>query len=1324
MATTQLNKDPKEPAYRRFVPDQVLTALQLNDVIDHFEIQDRFTRVALSGVGIACGLEVVYDKNKSIQISKGCAVSTDGDLVSFAGATYTHAKIFIDVEAKYPHFNGVNLLELIPAEASENSGVKALDKIENMDSMVVVLYLEYFSKKETPCASSDCDTQGEGQLSKIRMLLISNEDVKRISNKDNDSIFDAYNKTKKWMELPNVNIKKIVLKNSYIKGKQGIVISQDSNTANFFRLQDSYRKAMDTNVISDLKDGINKLFTDFNTTLNTETIATKATTINNNIDVLFTITSKNLPLDIQYRYGLLKDLVDTYNEIKSLLFDLKTVCCPNISAFPKHLLLGELNPIEIFVQYRHSFYPSPIIPHGNEKLEELRSLMLRIHFMLKDYNIPQSISAPIKVTPSKVSSKKLGKRALPYYYVTSKQLIENWDYSKTKKFKATENLGYQTTNLSENDAIQNPLDYALDDFDFYRIEGHLGKDYREAIRRLDEIKTEKGLAFDIKVLSIDETIEDINTNDYDCEFEDLNAVLKAWRAEQNCLNAGISKFFSGFSLKNQGEHKFYKLSKLVTAEPNEPVRVERASDFNMNTGRIASLGENKGVFGSSKSMYASYAEPLNINFGKDTKLIRSMYNSKPGLKLTYNLDTVVSDNLEKDEDVLGSVVDKAMREKPEGSAEDIIALVKKSIDKNPEIATWDSNNKEVALYNSAEILAYTKVASRYIPNDIVEIDAERMQHYDKNIKDLCSKVERFKKDMTALLYNPKPNTTYKRIGHEEQYALLLNQLSINCCAAAKMKSLLGEIEVRKTKILEQRLLSKYVEKHAGLEHKAGVKPGETIVLVYKGGTRKADRILNEASFRNSDFIVNKTMDKNLANLQRMSVSNISERNKPNIGFVKELDMSRIASSLVDFDKISASVINRSDFNTNFLDNLGDKFIRPSFSNITENTVVADFTLPYICCSDCSPIAFIVPKAAVSLRLPADFVCLDEDTKSMAFEVSPSDGVVSADVDEGINGGVSEVDGKYVFDAKLISKQLLEKEIKFKVNDQFTDSKITVFEKPEFDFISATPEILKNNTVASVNFTVKGTKLPERVTYDWDFGDNTLSEDNSEGNPKHFFRLNLGNDGKQTFKVSLKVTNGRCSNTVEHDVVVASEIISFIIASEICLKEGENNSIEIPFNVTPANAEVKLTQDIDKLSIKEGKLIFKPGFSAFNIPIKFTVNGDPVNDVCTPRITPQLRIIVPPERQLVMNAASNKLVVSFKIKNLNGFDENSQIYKWDFGDGTKVEVSEMAIEHTYTAIEENREEKTLIFDVTLVVVSKTCSAQTFKTQVKIHVDGLI
>src|SRR5690606_72394 len=59
---------------------------------------------------------------------------------------------------------------------------------------------------------------------------------------------------------------------------------------------------------------------------------------------------------------LLNDIIDTYNEIKSLLFNLDTgACCPDIKSFPKHLMLGEVMKTGPCYEYRHAFYKSPLL---------------------------------------------------------------------------------------------------------------------------------------------------------------------------------------------------------------------------------------------------------------------------------------------------------------------------------------------------------------------------------------------------------------------------------------------------------------------------------------------------------------------------------------------------------------------------------------------------------------------------------------------------------------------------------------------------------------------------------------------------------------------------------------------------------------------------------------------------------------------------------------------------------------------------------------------------------------------------------------------------
>ena len=1172
MATTQLNKEGKEPAYRRFVSDQVLTASQLNDVVDHFERQDRLSRICLSGVGIVCGLQVRYNEETSIEVTKGCALTTDGDLVSFKGAVFTNARVFEDTQAKYDRFTGIPLLELMTDDEAEVSGVESLDTVSNLATMVAVLYVEYYATEETPCTSTDCDAQGEEQAAKVRILLISKENARRISNADNDPIFDKHNNTKKYIDLPEIDIKRVILQNSYITNANGEeVISQNSNTADYIRLKESYRKVIqETGVLAQLKNGVNKLFTDFARLLETDSLEIKSANINKKIDELYNFNAKNVPLDIQYRYDVLLDLLDTYKEIKCLIFDVRAVCCPDVDAFPKHLLLAELEPVESYLQCRHSFYPSPIIPHGKEKLEKIRALLLRFHFMVTEYGIPQSTTS-IKVTPSKKCDKALGDRSIPYYFATTSSLVEHWNHEKTNKFASGENLGYRTANLSERDAVQNPLDYDICTNDFYRVEGHLGKDYRTALADLDAIKTEKSLPFEIKVLSIDESLDSIDTSDYECEFEDLNAVLKAWRAEQDCLNASISGFFSGFSLKDPGIHKYYTLQDVRKVSGAPAAASAKA------TSATGSKSTNTRTIGSLLEPRTKLLGDLKL----DTAALKINFQN-----LIYKRDTVIEDNLKTDEDVLGNFVEKALKEKSEGSAVDIAAIVKTEIDKDPEIANWDKEVRKVALEQPYEILAYTKVATRDIPNNVSEITFDRIDRYDITVRNLCDRVETFKKSMTSLLFNKE--SSYVRKGYEEQYALLLNQLSVNCCAAEKMKVLLAEVQERKRKILELKLLSKFVEKHSGLEHKAGVEPGGTFVMVYKGRT-----VATRAVTGLTDLI-SKT------NLSIDSIKNVFERGTLTTNVGKEkIDITKLDP------KVGIDIRDIGLIDVNLLDEL---LFRP-IANITENTVVADFALPYICCSDCSPVAFIVPKTTVSLRLPQDFVCLDEDTTPLPFEVSPVDGIVAADVGDGLIGGVVQTDGKFFFDASLISEELLGQEIKFTVNGQFTDAKITVFRKPVFDFTSSEPRLFKDNTVARVNFTVQGDELPEDATYFWDFGDDTLPDNNTDKNPEHVYILPVNEEN--TVTVSLTVTSGKCSTTETKDISFGSFALK---ENQVCLGDV---GIEVGFSVTPEDALVATTEEFKGLTIEKEVITIDPAsFDKFGTPIGFTVNGISTTETLT------------------------------------------------------------------------------------------------------------
>jgi hypothetical protein len=76
--------DSITPSYHAFVPDQILSDKDLNEVINYFEDQRRLSRICLSGVGIVCGFKLTTKPNGDfvfVNLSQGAGVTTDGDLL-------------------------------------------------------------------------------------------------------------------------------------------------------------------------------------------------------------------------------------------------------------------------------------------------------------------------------------------------------------------------------------------------------------------------------------------------------------------------------------------------------------------------------------------------------------------------------------------------------------------------------------------------------------------------------------------------------------------------------------------------------------------------------------------------------------------------------------------------------------------------------------------------------------------------------------------------------------------------------------------------------------------------------------------------------------------------------------------------------------------------------------------------------------------------------------------------------------------------------------------------------------------------------------------
>ncbi|TCI93213.1 PKD domain-containing protein [Tenacibaculum sp. M341] len=528
--------------YRKFTENQALTAGQLNEIIDFFEDQDRLSRTRLTGVGLACGFKTSVldgdDDTKIINVTQGVGVTTDGDLVTLRDKAsgsigilgekevviditeknYTHYREYETTkgfeDSDYPFFKSVGedgVEQKVKLYELRNIKEIALEDLEDKDNdeedkknlfkclnssmvtgKVALLFLESFEEGETPCEDIDCDNQGDEQVSNLRMLLVSEDDVDKISQSDiiykTAESYEALHKVLNPIEAFRAIISEDVKNTVELKEKFAEVVTK----TNVFGEEEG-----DLGLLA----GIKKVIETFNLSINT-------TELSNRAEVLFKASNSFKGEDFQYRYDLLKDLFATYNEIRSFILQLKFQCSPDLNAFPKHLLLGILGaPLNIGenTEHRHDFYKSPILVNDGENYQKLVFLVDRFEKLLQN-GLPNMLPKTLKITPS-TTSVFLGNRAIPFYYNTSNEFIRNWNFDKTKRGKEAYNLSYHRENLSSENFIQKPLNYSLDGFDFFRIEGHIGKDYKTAYEEINSKRIEYGLPFKIKVLSLNEILD-------------------------------------------------------------------------------------------------------------------------------------------------------------------------------------------------------------------------------------------------------------------------------------------------------------------------------------------------------------------------------------------------------------------------------------------------------------------------------------------------------------------------------------------------------------------------------------------------------------------------------------------------------------------------------------------------------------------------------------------------------------------------------------------------------------------------------------------------
>ena len=482
---TSMSLDKIETGFTVFETDQVLTPDQLNSVADYLDDQERLTRVALLGVGIACGLWPSVQAG-NVRLSQGVGATTDGDLLFMPSATvYDRYKAYDSSAPKYPPFypDGRTMIaayELVRVGESDDSALPlpgfAVAEGRALESMAAVLYAESYLHDRDLCTATDCDNRGKDWIHATRLLLVDARSAAALVG-----ALDTPDGAAR--SLDPVAIARPVL--------QGTLATEAD-------LATVYKNACSA-ILKTLLPALGALYNPCKWFLQDIAPTDPAPQWQKALNA---IRASAPARGTQYCYDFLKDVAETYNAFRDAIFGDTAICCPGLNAFPKHLVLGGLDPAQRKAAGRMGFHPAPMVSERFEQRTHARFLIRKLDTLIRSFAIPDA--GQVRITPSTGEEHGLEERAIPFYYTVSDPLPVNraWSYRLTLRGMENSNYSYNADRWAAAGAAAAPLQWQLGAFDFFRIEGHVGRPLDQVQRELDALIVGANLPIDAVYLSL------------------------------------------------------------------------------------------------------------------------------------------------------------------------------------------------------------------------------------------------------------------------------------------------------------------------------------------------------------------------------------------------------------------------------------------------------------------------------------------------------------------------------------------------------------------------------------------------------------------------------------------------------------------------------------------------------------------------------------------------------------------------------------------------------------------------------------------------------
>jgi hypothetical protein len=1133
---------PSNVNYPMFQPDQLLTSDNLNQLFGYLEEQGRLTRTNLIGMGIVCGLEVKTSADgKSITITKGCGITSEGYLVSVPETTYTYYKPYNAVQdLLYGLFVDGSRNQLYPLNELKEAGTEentvALGTLD-LSTKVVLIFVEILEDAAKNCNPDSCDDKGVNVTVSFKPLLIEKADADKLGNGSGAGNI--------YLNLAELKMKKV-----------DVPATTLSTASTIFQ---AYLTALSIAFLTKTETQLDVLYTTFSPLIADLYPTNPFTGLADSFTFLHdnTLTSSQLT-SIQYFYDLFSDVIYAYEEFRKVGTQVISECCSDNDTFPRHLLLGlaTASVSATKATYRNYFTPSPVLQGGccSGSLAELRSLFTRIVLLLEKFtitpqmqtigNIPRRFfdtqiffrnrGPVIRITPSKYGDVPLSKKAIPYYYNVTDgpdQLYTYWNYGKTYNNRANKNLSYHAVEYNSTDEfVTSPLLYDLEEYNFLRIEGHIGMPYATALQGIQDLKNQNRLPFQVLALSGDinqlkQQINNLTTlnsatglansmnidpDDVTCQFQDMESLYDALSAELICKLCMEMEYF--YNQDGNGD-----LPTPASTVPQVSLLADNDAAFRFTPNSFGHLFEN--YYATIKNQpYISadvFIGTFNYNLRQNLTFVRQNNSNSEGFALLYHIqklyEALTDDLTDFDIDTFDTRYDDFMR----------IAN---------EVKGTFSDDLQSTLNSTTNAAGVTTPGVA---------DADTMQQ-----EDLIDHID----DLIYMCKKPQFDALYKDYVSRWLSVLMLQRFGY------------------------------FITKHPGISHKAGVTVGGTFIIVYHeqatanttsplgtiggiatagGFSLKDIDVLTQtgrvssglaATLKNEGAVM---VDKNLGSLAGTEASTISAREastKKATSKIEKREVSGITDTTTPVETVANDPAKLSIQDTNIkltrtnlsgiysgafrntIDGLlgttataapaaATQNLDNIIADIDDGTVIADFFLPYLCYSDCPPVNFIinnpVPPPAPDPTITIDpLAYCNSNSGSYPFILTPADGQVTG---EGIQNN-NFVPASVVIDAGAAKKDVT---ITYTENGKTATIVLTVYAMPVASFTQ-----ISNPSVPLVIQFTNTSAFADG--YSWNINGTTYPDENPS--------VTFSDQG--TYTATLTVTNGPCTSaSVSQDVVI-------------------------------------------------------------------------------------------------------------------------------------------------------------------------------------------